>query len=167
MTALTIRLADLAIRVATECKSLRTLINGNAGNLTALTTAAKTNLVAAINELQAEIDAVAAGSGAQINDAGSSNSVTWSAQKIAAEITAARNDLTNGAATALDTLAEIAAALGNDANFASSMTTALGNRLRFDTAQVLNAAQRTQACDNLGIGEPDTNFVTTFNAGLA
>ncbi len=54
-------LTNFATRVATETKALRTLINGNATDLTALTTTAKSNLVAAINELNAEIDAITAG----------------------------------------------------------------------------------------------------------
>lgn len=41
----------LAGRTAAENKSLRTLINGNLASLAALATTAKTNLVAAINEL--------------------------------------------------------------------------------------------------------------------
>lgn len=167
MATLATRLTDLATRVATECKALRTLANGNAADLSALTTTAKGNLVAAINELQAEIDAVSAAAGAQINDGSSGATVTWSAQKIAAEIQAAKNSLTNGAAAALDTLAELAAALGGDANFAASTATALGNRIRYDAAQTLSAGQITQACANLGLGEPDTNFVGAFNAGLA
>jgi hypothetical protein len=85
---------------------------------------------------------------------------------VASEITAAKNALTNGAAAALDTLSELAAALGNDANFASTITTALGYRLRFDAVQTLTTEQKTQACANIGIGEPDTDFVTTFNSGL-
>ncbi len=71
-----------------------------------------------------------------------------------------------GAGAALDTLSELAAALGNDAGFASTVTTALGYRLRFDAAQALTTGQKTQACANLGIGEPDTDFVTKFNSGL-
>lgn len=45
------RVDALALRIATEVKSLRTLINGNAANLNALTTTAKGNLVLAVNEL--------------------------------------------------------------------------------------------------------------------
>jgi hypothetical protein len=165
MATLQTRLQDLATRVATECKALRTLTNGNLADLSSLTTTAKGNLVAAINELQAEINAIS--TGAQINDGSTGATVTWSAQKIGVEIQNAKNALTNGAAAALDTLAEIATALGNDANFAATVTTALGNRIRFDAVQALSAAQITQACANLGLGEPDTNFVATFTAGLA
>lgn len=45
-------------------------------------------------------------------------------------ITTAVNDLIAGSPTALDTLNELAAALGNDAAFATSVTTALGARLQ-------------------------------------
>jgi hypothetical protein len=53
---------------------------------------------------------------------------------------------------ALDTLDELAAALGDDANFASTVTSALAARLRFDAAQSLSAGQKTQAQTNLGLG---------------
>lgn len=164
MSTLATRIADLAIRLATECKSIRTLVNGNASDLSSLTTTQKTSLVAAINELKEAIDN--AGSPITISDATSSTTEVWSSSKVAAEIQAAKDALTNGAAAALDTLSELAAALGNDANFASTVTTALGYRLRFDDVQTLTAQQKTQACANLGIGEPDTDFVTTFNSGL-
>ena len=164
MSTLVVRISDLATRMATECKSLRTLVNANGADLSALTTTQKASLVAAINELKTALDAL--GTPITISDSTSSTTQVWSSSKVASEITAAKNALTNGAAAALDTLSEIAAALGNDANFASTITTALGYRLRFDAAQTLTTEQKTQACANLGIGEPDTDFVTTFNSGL-
>ena len=164
MSTLQVRITDLATRVATEIKSVKTLVNGNATDLSALTTAQKTSLVAAVNELKTALDAL--GTPLTISDSTSSTTQVWSSSKVSSEITAAKNALTNGAAAALDTLYELAAALGNDANFASTITTALGYRLRFDDVQTLTAQQKTQACANLGIGEPDTDFVTTFNSGL-
>lgn len=168
--SLVTRVQDLATRIATECKALRTLINGNASDLAALTTTAKGNLVAALNEVKAIADA--AGGGAVINDAATSMGATWSSQKISGEITAALSALTTGAPGALDTLDELAAALGDDANFAATITTALGNRVRADAAQSFTAPQQAQARANIGaqeaalIGDPDTNFVTTFTTGL-
>lgn len=53
MATLETRLRNLATRMGTEAKALRTLINGNLADLTGLTTAAKNNLVAAINEVRA------------------------------------------------------------------------------------------------------------------
>ena len=164
MSTLQARITDLTTRMATECKSLRTLINTNASDLSALTTTQKGSLVAAINELKTAIDS--AGSPITISDSTTSTTQVWSSSKVASAIQTAKDELTNGSASALDTLAELAAALGNDANFASTMTTSLGYRLRYDAAQMLTAAQKTQACANIGVGEPDTDFVTTFNSGL-
>lgn len=56
-----------------------------------------------------------------------------------------------GVGTALDTLDELAAALGDDANFAATMTTALGNRLRVDAAQGLSAAAQKTGRENIGL----------------
>ena len=174
MATLQVRLQDLATRVATEVKALRTLINGNAANLAGLTFGAKTTLVAALNELKAELDSVASAGGATINDASSASTTqTWSVTKISDTIASAVAAVTNGAPTALDTLDELAAALGDDANFAATVTTALGNRLRFDAAQTLTAPQKVQGNANLGsaaladTGNLDTNFVTVFETGLA
>ena len=164
MSTLQARITDLATRMATECKSLRTLINTNASDLSALTTTQKGSLVAAINELKSAIDE--AGSSITISDSTTSTTQVWSSSKVASAIQTAKDEITNGYASALDTLAELAAALGDDANFASTVTTALGYRLRYDAAQTLTAAQKTQACANIGVGEPDTDFVTTFNSGL-
>jgi len=164
MSTLIVRISDLATRMATECKSLRTLVNANGADLSALTTTQKASLVAAINELKTALDAL--GTPITISDSTSSTTQVWSSSKVSSEITAAKNALTSGAAAALDTLSELASALGNDANFASTITTALGYRLRFDAVQTLTTEQKTQACANLGIGEPDTDFVTTFNSGL-
>ena len=164
MSTLATRITDLATRLATECKSIRTLLNGNAADLSSLTTTQKTSLVAAINELKTAIDS--SGSSITISDSTSSTTEVWSSSKVSSAIAQAKSDLVNGAGAALDTLSELAAALGNDASFASTVTTALGYRLRFDAAQALTTGQKTQACANLGIGEPDTDFVTTFNSGL-
>ncbi len=164
MSNLTARISDLAIRLATECKSIRTLVNGNAADLSSLTTTQKASLVAAINELKTALDAL--GTPITISDSTSSTTLVWSSSKVSSAIAQAKSDLVNGAGAALDTLSELATALGNDANFASTITTALGYRLRFDAVQTLTTGQKTQACANLGIGEPDTDFVTTFNIGL-
>jgi hypothetical protein len=174
MSTLQTRLQDLATRVATECKSLRTLINANTSDLSALSTTNKSNLVAAINEIKVIVDGLAGGGGATINDASSSSATqTWSIDKIASEITAALNGLLAGAPAALDTLTEFAAAINNDANFATTITNALGSRVRTDIntqgltlPQKLNARTNIDAYGSVELGNPDTNIVTTFNAGL-
>ena len=249
MATLASRITDLATRIATECKSLRTLLNGNAADLSALTTTAKTNLVAAVNELDSDIGTVNTALGSKaptasptftgtpaaptavvntnttqlattafvLGQAGSATpavngtAAVGVATKFAREdhvhdtdstrapvasptftgvpaaptasagtnttqlattafaMTAAANAVAamiNSAPAALDTLTELAAALGNDANFATTINTALGYRLRYDAAQTLTAGQVTQACANLGLGEPNTDFTAVFTAGL-
>jgi len=60
--------------------------------------------------------------------------------------------IVDSAPEALNTLNELSAALGDDANFATTTSTALGNRLRVDTnAQGLTATQKTNAKTNLGL----------------
>ncbi len=171
MATLQQRLSDLATRAATECKSIRTLVNGNAADLAALATTDKSNLVNALNELHTELGNINPTS--LIDDAQTSaTDKTWSIDKIASEITTAIGQITSGAPAALDTLDELANALGDDANFAATVTAALGNRLRIDAAQGLTPAQQTQGRANIGaqeaaaIGDPDTDLVAVFEGGL-
>lgn len=68
----------------------------------------------------------------------------------AAAITAAINSLVSGAPGTLDTLAEIAAALGGDPNLATTITNALAARVRTDTAaQGLTGTQKANARTNI------------------
>lgn len=156
---------NLATRAATEFKAVYAKI----GTLTSLTTTDKTSLVAALNELKSAVSIAAS-----INDAITTDTTTWSSNKISSQITAAISALTSGAPTALDTLDELANALGDDANFAATITTALGNRVRIDTAaQGLTTQQKLNARTNIDvyaksdIGDVSSvDFVATFNTGL-
>ena len=58
-------------------------------------------------------------------------------------------DIRNLAPEALNAFSEVASALNNDPQFAQTMTTALGNRVRFDAVQALTATQRNVARSNL------------------
>ena len=62
------------------------------------------------------------------------------------------NALTAASPATLDTLAEIANALGDDPNFAATMTAALAARVRFDAAQSLTVGEQAQARSNIGAG---------------
>lgn len=59
--------------------------------------------------------------------------------------------LVSSAPGTLDTLNEIAAALGDDENFAATMAEALSLRLRIDAAMSLNDTQKLQGINNLGL----------------
>jgi hypothetical protein len=165
MASLETNITNLATRVATELKAHKTLINGNAADLSSLTTTNKTNLVAALNELKTVL-------GALISDGTTATTTTWSSNKINTQITTAISALTTGAPAAMDTLDELAAALGDDANFAATITTALGNRVRVDAAQVFTAPQQAQARANIdaasatAVGNTNADFVAVFNTGL-
>jgi len=71
------------------------------------------------------------------------------ATEVAAAIQQAISDLVNGSGAALDTLKELADALGNDPQFATTVGKALGLRVRVDDAQSFTLAQKAQGRSNL------------------
>lgn len=155
--------------IGADIKDLR----AKQGDLTALSTTAKASIVAAINELHTLVLAGGGGEGAGIDDnAGAGDTaVTWSADKsvsaIAAASAALKDELTDGAGAALDTLKELADALNNDPNFAATIASEIANRVRYDAPQTLNAAQQLQACTNIGVGNPEHDFVADYTTAKA
>jgi hypothetical protein len=177
------RISDLITAIGTDYKQLRTWITGSSsGNLTGLTTADKSSLVAAINEVEAglasasipdssttvkgkiEIATLAeVATGTDTVRAVTPEGVRQERIALKAEILGA------GVPAALDTLDELSAALGDDANFAATVTTALANRLRIDTAaQGLTATEKTNGRTNLDVysktelGDPETDLVALY-----
>jgi len=90
----------------------------------------------------------------------------------AAAILALKNEILGGASAAYDTLGELQALMAADDTEATGFTTALGLRVAV-TAQTFTAPQQTFARNNIGaqeaalIGDPATDFVAVFVAGLA
>ena len=249
--SLSTNVSNLATRIATEVKAIRTLVNGNVadlssldttakanlvlaineikgaldtaasdisalesadialagdistiegeiGTLASLTTTDKANLVAAINELQFELDNLDVSGQvlALIDDAQTTTTKTWSSSKINTEIGAAVSALVDGAPALLDTLNELAAAINDNASFASTITTALATKAddstvvkltgdqtiagikTFTSAPVVPDSSFTIAkVDGLqsaldskasaaNVGDTTVNYVTTFEAGL-
>jgi hypothetical protein len=120
---ISIRLTAAFQRIATEFRAVRTLIGGSAtADASALQTSA-TNLVDAINEVRA-----IGLSKAAIDDVNLSALAVWSSQKTSAEIQAAVAALVNGAPDALNTLQELAAAMGEDANLQQTLLAAIGEK---------------------------------------
>ena len=159
------QITNLATRVGTECKAIRAAM----GDKASLSTTNKTSLVAAINELVSTI-----ASATSILDTATTGdtSHTWSANKIIAEINAAKSAIINGAPAAYDTLIEIATQLSSDQTALGNLLTAVGNRVAFDQAQTLTAPQKAQAIANIGavsatdVGNVSADFVATFDAAL-
>jgi hypothetical protein len=75
-------------------------------------------------------------------------------------VTNAIGNLVSTAPTALNTLSELATALGNDSNFSGTVTTSLGNRLRVDiNTQNLTTLQKSNAVTNLGLATVATTGI--------
>ena len=125
------------------------------GDLTALTTTQKANLVSALNELKGEVSTLQGqiASSTNINDIGAPTSTTetYSISKILdsinASIVAVKADILGAAPAALDTLQELAEALSSNPSFATDIATAIGNRVRFDEAHLHRRRGRDQGLD--------------------
>lgn len=148
------RVVALAQAIGTDVKTLTTAV----GSLSGLTTTAKNNLVAAINEI-----AQAAATG--IDDGVTGAASTWSSTKISSEISGAVSGLVDGAGTALDTLNELASALGNDPSFATTIAASVANRVRYDAAQTLTSPQQAQARANIGAAAASDVVALTTGLG--
>lgn len=139
-------------------------INARIGTMSSLTTTEKANLVGALNEVRALLLSVqgTANGKASINDAAASSGTTYSSSKIEAYVTATIAALVDGAPATFDTLKEIADYIASDQSAMGTLTTAINNRVRFDAAQTLDAPQQLQACANIGVGDPATDFVDAY-----
>lgn len=159
------RLITLAQAIGADVKLLRNRI----GDMTSLDTTAKDNVVNAINELFAAIGSA----GASIDDGAGNGAtlVTWSADKIFDSIEAAKtavtNSLLNGAGPAYDTLKELQDLLIADEGLVTALTTAVGNKVSFSEVQTLTTPQKLQACQNIGIGDPESDLTATYNTAKA
>lgn len=135
------------------------------GSTASGTTWSSTKIASSISTAVAAVDLTAL-----INDAAASDETTYSGTKIEAVVAA----LVDSAPSTLDTLNELAAALGDDPNFATTTATALGLRVRVDTAaQGLDSTQKSNARTNIGaqsaadIGDTTTDFVSIFEDALS
>lgn len=134
-------------------------VAGRVGTLSSLTTTDKASLVAALNEVKASV----AAAGVQINDAATATGTTWSSTKIQGQITSAVTALISGAPSAQDTLAELAAQI-------TALAAADNGLLSFAAAQTLTVPQQLQGATNLGLGNPEHDYVpaivTALSSGL-
>jgi hypothetical protein len=183
------RLSDLITAIGTDYKQLRTWITGsNTGTLATLTTTAKADLIAAINEVNAKpsggstvVDASETEKGiielATLVEVATGTDVLRAVTPAGArqERIALKDEIFGaGVPAALDTLGELAAALGDDANFAATTAAALANRVRVDTAlQALTTLQQDNARTNIvsagsvEMGNPETDLVALYTTAKA
>jgi hypothetical protein len=181
------RLGDLITAVGTDIKQLRTWLTGSSsGSLTGLTTTTKTDIVAAINEVNAKPSGSPPDSTVTVKGivelatlaevaTGTDTVRAVTPEGVRQERTALKAEILGPSVpAALDTLDELSAALADDQNFAASTATALGNRLRIDVAtQGLTGTQQTNGQTNLGVystaqlGDPETDLAALYTAAKA
>ncbi len=121
------RILALAQGIGGDIQALRSAD----GTLSSLTTTAQGNLVAAINEVKAIADSAGGG---DVSNA-----------DLTSAINALRTELRGGAGAALDTFAELEAAINADATFAATIATNLGTKQ--------NSAD---------VGDTDRNFLLDY-----
>lgn len=161
MATLDGQIQALATQLGTDIKQIIT----NQGDLSALTTTQKASLVVAINELKAAIGSVDLT--ALIDDTTPAADKTYSSNKIASEIAAkcqeVKNAILGGAGDAYDTLKELADLIEQNKDLIESLQTLAGSHVRYDAAQELSPAQKTQARTNIGAAD-DTDYQATKTA---
>lgn len=162
--SLATRLSDLAYAIGTDMKQFRVWITGSSsGDLSGLSTTTKTDIISAINEVNAKPTSGAPPDATTVNKglieiadmaevaAGVDNSRAVTAAGVRQERTALKAEILGaGVPAALDTLKELADALADDANYAASVTTALAAKV-----------------DKVDIGNPDLDLVAVYVAAKA
>ena len=157
MAVLTQSINDGFAQITTLLKQVNNTLKGNQGDLTKLSTADKTSLVNALNELKTSID-----NKTSIDDSQATTANTWSATKISSEITQAIAKLINGADVSSDTLKGLADKIAALAQADNGLVSA-------SLSQAFTEQQKAQARTNIDvyskaeIGDINTNFVTTIN----
>lgn len=185
--SLQVRLSDLITAVGTDIKQMRAWLTGSSsGNLTGLTTTTKTDIVAAINEVNAKPSAAPPSATTTVQGiieiatlaevaTGTDTVRAVTAEGVRQERAAVKTEILGaGVPAALDTLDELAAALADDANYAATTATALANRLRVDVAtQGLSGTQQSNGQINLSVysqtalGDPETDLVALYTTAKA
>jgi hypothetical protein len=143
--SLQVRLSDLTTAIATDVKQLRTWITGSStGTLSGLTTTAKSDLVSAINEVKAGSSGAPPAASTSVQGVieiatlaevatGTDSIRAVTPEGVRQERVALKAEILGPSVpAALDTLDELAAALADDANFASSVTTSLAGKQPLD-----------------------------------
>lgn len=161
---------------ATDAAAARTAIGAGTSNL-ALGTSSSTAKAGDYQPAAANIsDSTSAGrtllTAADVTAQRTALSV-YSISDVDSAISDALDELVDGAPGTLDTLKELSDALGGDEEFATTVSGALGNRLRFDASQSLSGPQQAQGQSNLSVysraelGDPTTDFVAVLTSALA
>jgi hypothetical protein len=108
----------------------------------------------------------AVGSGLSYNDTSGAISVDTSTIATQSYVGTAISNLVDAAPTTLNTLNELAAALGDDANYASTVSTALGNKLDSTTAASTYLTQSNASSTYLTQSLASTGYVAVAQPSI-
>lgn len=150
--ALDSRMLALATAIGNDVKSL----TGMLGDVTLLETVNKTELVAAINELVLNIQAInehAADQYDRFNDLIVTTENIFSSDKLVSLLATYKDDIINGAPEAYDTLSEIAAYLANNDINTQNVINLLVGAVAV-APQTLTEEQQIQAQQNIDVLAP-------------
>ena len=149
-------------RITLLLKQVRDDWAAKIGVLAALTTTSKSDIVSAINEVNAKTNSTSL-----IDDVNVSTTTTWSSIKTNSEIANQIAGLINGAGADDDTLAELASKVSALAQADTGLVSAAG-------AQSFDGAQKLQARTNIGAAAADdlgdvsaVDFVALINSTYA
>ena len=170
------------------------------GQRGSLTTTDKDSLVDAINEVVASLAALrqVVESKTEIDDSVATATNVWSALKTTTKISescaAVKNEILNGAGAAYDTLSELATLITTNQSAIQALQGIAAGHVKFDAAQSMTAAQKTQARSNIDaastaevaeakkagtdasaaletfkgeVGDPHIDLVSIFNNGVS
>lgn len=191
MATLNENLKSFAAALGNDYKALKSSISATdnkIGTLAGLETTNKGDIVTAMNELKESIvdvqdkaiteeavdvklsakqDKLTPGSGITLTGNTISASVDLSALATIAsvddKIKVAVDKLVNGADATMDTFKEVQDLIRNDQTVASALAETVGKKVDYANAQTLTAAQKLQACTNIGIGDPSIDLVAIYN----
>ena len=152
------QVAALAQTIGTDIAQLLSAI----GDLSELTTTEKASLVVALNELKASLNSIDLTK--IIDDTKKATNLTWSSTQISKAISEAVADLVNGAPEALDTLKELGDAITTNKDAIEALQTIAAGHVKYDAAQSLTTAQKTQARANIDAAST-TEVATAKKAG--
>ena len=175
------KLIALANGVGADVKTIRNIIG--AFVLSTLTVPGATSLISALNTHQSQIEALesapptytdsqATAVAVALLDARQGTIATPAANEYAttqgvvdalnAQIDGLRTEILGGAPEALNTLNELAEAFNNNPDVIANLTAALGSRVAVDQAQAFTPEQRRQGSENIGMGNPDHDFLADY-----
>lgn len=191
MATLNENLKSFAAALGNDYKALKSSISATdnkIGNLAGLETTNKGDIVTAMNELKESIvdvqgkaiteeavdvklsakqDKLTPGSGITLTGNTISASVDLSAlatiESVDDKIKVAVSKLIDGADATLDTFKEVQDMIRSDQTVASALAKTVGNKVDYANAQTLTTAQKLQACNNIGVGDPDTDLLAVYN----